>query len=382
MRRRTTAVAALVLLLVAGLVLAVVLVQRDDRPTARVGHVVAATFDLPGADGVPERAGAASLTLPGGDLEVVVGARSEVIDADAEQQSVPPPDGGAYLPVAWRWTSSTVRWDLAGLPGEPASVVADRAPDVTLTLVQDGVRYPLQAPAPLSVNGGDDDRWFPVAVGGSEDVALVVAFDGEEQVLDVTGSGIRAGDPGRFAAYEGYEREPDRARDDVATLIPADLGAGLATTFDGEGTPASPGDGTLVVQTVSPEPYVTGLGWAPDGETWLVLPLAVDFFGEIRNAAGLASVPLDWSFYDAAPEVRVGADGAAPEPVVVLTPPAGDFLSPGSAAVAVALVGEGTTTVALEASAQIVQLRTYEDVDRADFPDVVPLAWSAQLAVD
>lgn len=377
MSRRGPVTAALVLLLVAGTALAVLLLQRDERTTARVGHVVDARLDL---EEDPVRLGAASVALPGGDLEVAVAARTDVLDADAEQQAVPPPDGGAFLPVAWRWTTTSDRWDLAAPPGAPPSVVAEPAPEVTLTLVQDGIRYPLRAPAPSQASAEEEDRWFPVAVAASDDVALVVGFDGEEQVLEVGADGPVAGDPGRLAAYDGYERAPERS-DEVTAMVPPDLGGGLATTYAGDGTPDSPGDGVLVVRTASAEPYVTGLGWAPEGRTWLVLPLAVDFFGALRSTDGLAGVPNDWDLYSASPDVRVGADGATPTPVVVLTPPVGDVLSPGSAGVAVALVPEDTGSVTLRASAEIVRLLPYDGVDRSDFPDPVTLTWEADLPV-
>lgn len=379
MSRRRPVTVSLVLLLVAGTALAVLLLQRDDRTPARVGHVVDARLDL---EEDPVRLGAASVALPGGDLEVAVAARTDVLDAAAEQQAVPPPEGGAYLPVAWRWTTTSDRWDLAALPGAPPSVVAEPAPEVTLTLVQDGIRYPLRAPAPL-LPSSEEDRWFPVAVAASDDVSLVVGFDGEEQVVQVGADGPVNGDPGRLAAYDGYERAPDRSErsDEVAAMVPPDLGGGLATTYAGDGTPDSPGDGVLVVRTVSAEPYVTGLGWAPEGETWLVLPLAVDFFGAVRSPVGLAGVPNDWNLYAASPDVRVGVDGATPTPVVVLTPPVGNVLSPGTAGVAVALVPEDTAGVTLQASAEIVELRPYDGLGRADFPDPVTVTWEAGLPV-
>lgn len=254
-RRRSAAVVAggvaLVAVLVAGLV---VLDPFGAAPTpARVGQLV--TTGAVNAEDVRGPGAEVTVPLPPGDLVLRVGEPQDALPdtAGLEEPGVPAPDGGAFVPVLWEWATGSLRTDLGAAPGAPPSVVADAAPSPGLALLGDGegVDLPLGAPPP-----DGREAWSFVATDGAAEQTFVVSYDGVEVRVTGSSDGLEVEDPGPTAAYDGYLRDRSGAAP-VATLP---VVTDPVTTVEG----ASGGPLALTVGGASREPYVTGLGWAPE----------------------------------------------------------------------------------------------------------------------
>ncbi|MFW6774111.1 hypothetical protein ACOACO_07495 [Nocardioides sp. CPCC 205120] len=373
-RRRVLAVALLVAVVVA---VAVVVRMTDAGPTpARVGAVVDPVSYA--EDEVPAAADEVPLRLPGGEAVLRVGRTVERLpDATGtDQPGVPAPEDGAWLPVSWQWTAWTQRHALGAYSGVPPAVTPAAAPVPTLTLLVDGERHPLVVPAPAGPTTEPDGTWFHVAVPAGDDadagLALAVGFDGEEQVVTVDGGRLETGERGRFAAYDDYDQALDQ--EDPVAVLPGDTGTDFDFPF--AGTPAQPLDGDLVVAAATREPYVTGLGWAPAGRTWAVLPLQLYVAGELED--GERSVTIgdrSWSLYDARPDIRVAVAGEEPAAPVAHVPPADDLRAAGTV---VASVPADATTLRLEVAARSA-LREVREGDPAGVPDAFTLTWAGDV---
>lgn len=374
---RRLLVAGVVLLGVLALVVALLVTRSDAGTPARPGQVV--DTGAWNADDAPDPTGSAALTLPPGDLELAVAARTDdLVPSDEDDEgAVPPPDAGTFLPVRWQWTELAHRFDLAAAEGQPFAVQGGEGPRPELYLEQAGTRTVLAVPEPGRPDADPGSQWFHVAVDGGDDLALVVAYDGVEQRVAVTADAeLEPGAAGRFAAYEDALREPATPAA-AAALLPVDLDPGLVLSYAGGGTADDPGDGDLVVGAADLQPYVAGLGWAPEGQAWLVAPLAVGFYGSVEAGGSSALlVRSSWSLDQAAPSLAVDAAGV-PSDTVLLAPPRSGV---GAGGILVAAVPGDTTQVDLEVVARTPVALLY-DGDLADFPDPVTLTWRGSVPV-
>ncbi|WP_107705705.1 hypothetical protein [Nocardioides allogilvus] len=151
------------------------------------------------------------------------------------------------------------------LDGPEDLLVADRLPDgaledPTFTLVADGEEFLLEG-----LNGWVKDnqvaqvarRQYVALKGEPAEIALRVGYDGVDQVVDgLTGTLDRsAAEP----LYQlGFAAGAQPCGDPLWSPEASD--AGKAVT-------------TCLVSSSAQRPYVAGLGWAPEGRSWLVVTL-------------------------------------------------------------------------------------------------------------
>ncbi|MDN7120068.1 hypothetical protein INN71_01540 [Nocardioides sp. ChNu-153] len=373
--RRAVLVGVTLVVLVAAVLVVVLVRTTGEGPTpARVGAVVDPTSYA--EDEVPTATDQVAVQLPGGAAVLRIGDTvARLPDATGtEQPGVPAPEDGTWLPVSWQWTEWTQRPALGVYQGAPVAVTPDTAPSPTLTLLVDGERHPLRVGEPAVPRSQPDGAWFHVAVPADRtvDLGLAVGWDGEEQVVEVAPGRLELSDPGRFAAYDDYDRSDERTT--PVAVLPGSTGTDFAFLLPG--TPTDPLDGDLSVVAAYREPYVTGLGWAPAGRTWAVLPLDLYVAGELED--GDRSVTIgsrSWSLYEARPDIRVGVAGEEPVAPAAYRPPTEPVASVG---VVVVDVPQDATTVRLDVAAR-TPVREVRTGDPAGVPDAFTLTWAGDV---
>ncbi|MFC7405320.1 hypothetical protein [Georgenia alba] len=266
--------------------------MRPWEELADAGDVVAVPANL--VTGEPTE-----LLLPLAGLRVVVGDPVTVApdhwigDGDAEDRPPPPPRGGSYLPVSIEtFMPQTLHATL--LPGadqvEPGLVVEAAGTRFDLT---DELERSFGADGTLVL----EERGFYLAVDDEPDgAAITVSFDGESQTLRPDGTL----EDGRFAVLG--EPAPARQHD-----------CGPPTLPDGVHVdPSLPPDGryTCRVSTPATLPWVGGLGWAPEGSTWLVLSLVLEPAWRLRGPGGVELHPQIGAEDEPPPTVTVGGTEA------------------------------------------------------------------------
>ncbi|HEY1134504.1 MAG TPA: hypothetical protein VGE77_07990 [Nocardioides sp.] len=364
-RRQVVLVAAGTALVALLVVAFLVLDPFVDGPTpARVGQVV--TTGAWNSDDAPREDAEVTVALPPGDVVLRVGEPRDALPdvAGLEQGGVPAPDGGAFVPVRWEWGARSVRTDVGAQPDAPPGVGLDAAPAPELGLLVDGevVALPIGTPG-----RGGLETWSFVATDGEAEQTWVVRYDGVEVRITGSSAGLEVGDAGSTAGYEDYVR--DRSGEQPTTVLP------VATTPASEPRGSSDAPLTMIVGGATREPYVTGLGWAPDGTTWVVLTLRIE--GAFETQAGDVVYGLDdlrWRTFDEV-TLTVGADGEElPAPT---RSPYHLYEVYAPFVLAVVEVPTGVTTVTLDARATMPV--RYAEPESAAAPDALELRWSGEV---
>lgn len=232
--------------------------------------LIAATLGGCGDDGAEDEAvltAAGSLTLEGEELEVVLPsgqftftvteARDEVTDDEAaDGESRTAPDGRHYLGLQWDWE---------GMTGPVFSLLnRDEPPQVATVSVVAGEEEVSVFELDTQAGNPDDRAW--VLVPDDADATLEVAYDGHTQTVDLTSGDVDAGVAEGFYAIDGHPADcPDEG--------PGRESEGLQYRIE-----CTAGEAYAV-------PYVAGLGWAAEGQTWLLAPVEL-VAGEFGFAGG------------------------------------------------------------------------------------------------
>ena len=183
------------------------------------------------------------------------------------------------------------------LDGPEDLLVTDRLPDgalqdPTFTLVADEEEYPLEG---LTGWVEDDEvaqlarRQYVALKGEPEEISLRVGYDGVDQVVDaLTGVVDRgAAEP----LYElGFANGAQPCGDPLWSPGASDVGQNVST---------------CVVTSSAQRPYVAGLGWAPEGKSWMVVTVLTGAPTEFDGPHGTYEVADSTSTYL--------LDGHAPE---------------------------------------------------------------------
>ncbi|GAB3302051.1 hypothetical protein EK0264_01435 [Epidermidibacterium keratini] len=243
MPQRLAALGVLVAL-IAGVVL-VVHLSRDDEPTPQTGDIIADAYPFSYDDEQVER----EIKLPSGSLYLrftdPVPSAPPSEDQQADPLSV---EGHALLPFEWQY-ANLYRFQAA-------------AAQATITLAVGDARYELGNVLPLGPRSPAQSGYLVLPGAADslslEDVTIEVLFDGQLQTVN---AGTGEGDFGSAQAL--YDRPATNT-----SFTPGGCAADPAST---------PIDGQLVTVTdclldsISVEPYVDGLGWVSAGTTWVTV---------------------------------------------------------------------------------------------------------------
>lgn len=177
-----------------------------------------------------------SLTSPLGVASVTVGAPVDTVDQDqaGDLKSHDAPEGGAFVPVTWRFAYAA---------DFPAAAIGAASKPATLALVAGGKSYPL---ATIGRTVGTTQPAY-VAVPTTRDLAVGLTYDGLTQTVDVA-TGKRH--PGAAAAlYDATPRTIDCSQGWQTSIpITAPMDCRLqVTTVPWAGGWASPGHEYVVV---------------------------------------------------------------------------------------------------------------------------------------
>ena len=199
------------------------------------------------------------LTLQGNEFEVVLPSglfrftatdtRDEVTEGEAaDGKPHEAPDGQQYLGLQWDWE---------GMTGPVFSVLNRDQPPLAATVSvvaseQEVSVFELdtQAASP------GDRAW--VLVPDEADARLQVTYDGHTQTVDLASGEVDAGVAEGFYGIGDVGYAPDCP----------DQGPGNASGRDGWQYRIE-----CTVGEVYAVPYVAGLGWAAEGQTWLLAPV-------------------------------------------------------------------------------------------------------------
>lgn len=367
---RPVLVAGAALVLVVALVIVAALVGIGPfapAPTpARVGQVVDTGAWNP--DEVPDDIAEAEIGLPPGDLVLRVGKpRTELPTlAGSEQAGVAKPDGGTFVPVSWRWSAPSIRPDVNPNLNESPSIVAAPPPQPTLGIEVDDEVLPLSVDVPASPLVDPDSTWFYVAVDGDEQT-FVVGYDSVE--VRVTGSEDGLEVDGAPQGYEDYQR--DRSGDNPAIAEFAPVLDPVATLQGSE--PAL----QMSVRSGSREPYVGGLGWAPEGTTWVALTFDLSPADLVRRGEEVWRLETsEWIAFDEV-DLTLTAGGVALDVARRPLPSLGGHL--GGPTLAVVQVPQGLEELDLTATATM-PARSVEPEGAPD-PGEISLSWSGQVPI-
>ncbi|MFC7405319.1 hypothetical protein [Georgenia alba] len=304
-RRRywSLAVALVAVALVAALVWREDIVEAvTPEPRAEAGQVFQVyTTQVPGD--------AEIVTLPTAQLGIHLGEPVQQLPADAAGASedagpLLAPEGGAYLPVVIG-TESMV--PSAWMPGAEQVL-----PEVVIE--SGGQRFDLSSQVARVLPARSTGLLVPIlpvlgvylAVDGpGSDATVTVTFDGESQTLRADGT-LEAGrfetiDPSVEPRSSGCERG-EQPLDGLVTYIPEDSGVFFY------GSPYDRGLGNCFLNGIDTEPWVAGLGWAPEGSRWLTMGLRLDIADDQLVDADDRSV--QWEIVDdESGEVRARTGG-------------------------------------------------------------------------
>lgn len=197
------------------------------------------------------------------------------------------------------------------LDGPEDLLVADRLPDAplqdpTFTLVADDKEYVLDGLAGWI--DGDEiaqvaRRQYVALKGSPKAISLRVGYDGVDQVVDgLTGS---------------------LDRDAAAPLYQLGFASGAQPCGEPLWSPGASDVGenvtTCLVTSSAQRPYVAGLGWAPEGKTWMVVTVLTGAPSEFEGPDGTYEVTESTSTYllDAqGPEETFALNDALPDGAV------------------------------------------------------------------
>ena len=197
------------------------------------------------------------------------------------------------------------------LDGPEDLLVADRLPDAplldpTFTLVADEKEYVLDGLTGW-IDGDEiaqvSRRQYVSLKGSPKDISLRVGYDGVDQVVDgLTGS---------------------LERDAAAPLYQLGFASGAQPCGEPLWSPGASDVGenvtTCLVTSSAQRPYVAGLGWAPEGKTWMVVTVLTGAPTEFEGPDGTYEVGESASTYllDAqGPEETFALNDALPEGAV------------------------------------------------------------------
>jgi hypothetical protein len=233
----------------------------------------------------------AEVRVPWGSLQVTV---SEPIERTADGKEAG--HGASLVGVQ------------VALDGPEDLLVADRLPDgaledPTFTLVADGDEYVLEG-----LTGWVEDnqvaqvarRQYVAVKGEPEEISLRVGYDGVDQVVD-----------GQTGALDRAEAQP---------LYQLGFASGATPCGDPLWSPDASDTGDAVtkclVTSSAQRPYVAGLGWAPEGKSWMVVTVLTSTPAQFDGPEGTYDVAESRSTYllDAqAPEETFALNDALPE---------------------------------------------------------------------
>lgn len=186
------------------------------------------------------------LQLPHGRLTFEVTDAEEIPDGAASDA----PSDGRFVGVDWSWEPG------AGVPSLVSGfLIADDVPaDVRVQV--DGAWHDLGSAYDTSAGGVAGATFFVPASDDvvAADVTVAVDFDGVEQTVQGDGSGLEAGAAAPMYEITGEPTTPE---------CPAVL------------SPATAVGGATCEAAFVELPYVTDLGWAASGTTWVVADLSV-----------------------------------------------------------------------------------------------------------
>jgi hypothetical protein len=213
---------------------------------------------VPAAESLSIRGDEVEVMLPSGQFVfTVTEPRDELSGSDASDgESREAPDGQQYVGLAWDWE---------GMAGRAFSLLNhDVPPEVASVSV---------------LAGGDEVEVFQldtqdgrpagrawVLVPDDADLTLEVTYDGHTQSVDLASGEVDAGVAKGFYDLATYDVDcPDQG--------PGAGRGGLQYRID------------CTVGEVVAAPYVADLGWADEGETWLLVQVELQL-GEARFTAG------------------------------------------------------------------------------------------------
>jgi hypothetical protein len=227
------------------------------------------------------------VTVPTGTFEL------SVADPTDQVGDLAAPDGGRLLQIGSTFRDGDVRrdvWNLAARGGATKPV--------SLTVRVGDEEYPAGTLRKGADPGAAGDDVLPpdfvVAVDGDvdglDDVVLEVGYDGLTQEVHAA-DGSR--EPGPADAL--YDEGTDPA------------GGATADCGDGKAVPDLQLQVDCRVGPMTQIPYVPGLGWAADGKTWTVVPLAAALTSAEDGAASYTATDAS---------SRTTLDGVAPDSVL------------------------------------------------------------------
>ncbi|MCD4524563.1 hypothetical protein [Nocardioides sp. cx-173] len=214
------------------------------------GDEEAATEVVPAASGASIDGEQSEVQLPHGRLTFEVTDAEEVTEDDAPDAGT----SGRFVGVDWTWEPG------AGVPPLVSGFLLADDVEAAVRVQVDGTWHDL-GPAYDTAEGGAAGTAFFVPAGDdvtAGDVRLAVDFDGVEQTVQGDGSGLEAG-----AAAAMYELTGEPVEPECPVALQPQGVAGEATCT------------AAFVEL----PYVTGLGWAATGTTWIVADLSVTATG-------------------------------------------------------------------------------------------------------
>lgn len=272
--------------LCAALVVTACTSEPEDEPTgprAQVGDVLVHAFpeDVEGRH--------AYVVVPGARYDFLVSTPREALDTSSAGEAgvaPEPADGAAVVEVTWSYTPSDGDWFAA---------VAEDDPGLPLALLVDGRRH--------EVGELDDEglhaAWVVVPEDADE-ISVEVGYNGLTQVVEVVGPSV----------IEHPTEAPAHLYGTAPRLeAPVERVARLPRRVPLRGPEVS-------TRALTPVPYVTGLGWAPDGRAWVLVDVVVGpLVGGIEVGEEYVGYLADGG------EVAVRLSGARPEQWVPLGSP-------------------------------------------------------------
>ena len=253
---------------------------RRGQPAGTQLEEDAGLYTLDDADALPDR----TVLLPVGQLTITVSKPLRELPSGAGERGTPDRVGGfgRWVAVGWQLRPSSRLRD-----GRSVAAQGEN-PQFSVVAVADGVRYDLAAGSTEDDDSDPGDLVrdkgvylaLPAEPGG---FTVEVGFAGVVQVLDPRTGELRTG-----AAAPLYAAAPS-----WSTRAPACVGQRAEVAVPGFG--AAPNEDLSVrceIRSGFAVPYVTGIGWARPGRTWLVLPVTT------RASSGLY---VNWPSFEATP---------------------------------------------------------------------------------
>jgi hypothetical protein len=229
----------------------------DDQPSGSPSGSGSAGPQAQVGDVVPHQLGSqvegqhAYVVVPGRRYDFLVSSPQPAMDAASAQEAglaPEPADGAAVVEVSWK---------LGPAEGDWSPAVAEDDPDLPFALVVGDDAYDL--------GELDDDgptAAYVVVPEDTDDIDVRVTFDGLSQQVEVLGP-----DP-----VDQPVDAPPGLYGGGPRLLPWDKQPALADDPRGRSLTG----GMVSTRVLSPTPYVTGLGWAPEGRAWVLVDVAAN----------------------------------------------------------------------------------------------------------